>query len=232
MIAIQIQLNANLYIRDPQETKLGKKIIEHSILLIDKLGFEKFTFKKLAAHIQSTEASIYRYFKNKHKLLIYLVGWYWEWLKFQIDYNTMNIDTPDKKLRIALSVLVESSQKNPAIEYVDENLLHSIVVSESSKAYHTKSVDKENQEGYFSSYKSLCACISTILLERNPQYPYPHALASSLIEMANNNIYFAQHIPSLTDVRIHEGNLEDIKLLLEHFAFSAISGIPQTSTEQ
>lgn len=227
MIAIQIQLNSNLYLRDPQETKLGKRIIEHSIVLIDELGFEKFTFKKLAIRIDSTEASIYRYFKNKHKLLIYLVSWYWEWMKFQIDYNTMNIEDVDKKLKIALSVLVESSQKNPAIEYVDENLLHKIVVAESSKAYHTKTVDKENKEGYFENYQELCACIANIILEKRADYPYPKALASSLIEMANNTIYFAQHLPSLTDVTINENDLEGIKQLLEHFAVSSINGAPQ-----
>lgn len=231
MIAIQIHLNPNLYIRDPQGTNLGKKIIEHSILLIDELGFEKFTFKKLATQIESTEASIYRYFKNKHKLLIYLVGWYWEWMKFQIDYNTMNITDADQKIKIAMSVLVESSRKNPAIGYVDENRLHQIVVAESSKAYHTKSVAVENQEGYFASYKSLCRCISSILLEKNEQYPYAHALASSLIEMANNNIYFAHHIPSLTDVSINQGSLDDIKVLLEHFAFSAINGTHQVTAK-
>lgn len=223
MIAIQIQLNSNLYLRDPQETKLGKKIIEFSITLIEELGFEKFTFKKLATKIESTEASIYRYFQNKHKLLIYLVSWYWSWMKFQVDYNTMNIDDVDKKIKIVLSILVESSRKNPAIQYVDENLLHKIVVSESSKAYHTKTVDIENRDGYFSNYKELCECISTILLEKRSDYPYPHTLASSLIEMANNNIYFAEHLPSLTDVKIKEGNLEDIKRLLEHFAFSSLS---------
>ena len=223
MIAIQIQLNSNLYLRDPQETKLGKKIIEFSIILIEDLGFEKFTFKKLAKKIESTEASIYRYFQNKHKLLIYLVAWYWSWMKFQVDYNTMNIEDVDKKIKIALSILVESSRKNPAIQYVDENLLHKIVVAESSKAYHNKTVDVENKEGYFSNYKELCECISTILLEKKADYPYPHTLASSLIEMANNNIYFAEHLPSLTDVKIKEGNLEDIKRLLEHFAFSSLS---------
>ena len=81
----------------------------------------------------------------------------------------------------------------------------------------------ENKEGYFSTYKELCECISTILLEKKPDYPYPHTLASSLVEMANNNIYFAEHLPSLTDVKIKEGNLEDIKRLLEHFAFSSLS---------
>lgn len=224
MIAIQIHLNPNLYLKDPQETKLGKRIIEHSIILIDQLGFEKFTFKKLAIEIDSTEASIYRYFKNKHNLLIYLVSWYWEWMKFQIDFNTMNIEDVDKRLRIALSVLVESSQTNPAIDYVNENLLHSIVVAESSKAYHTKLVDKENKEGYFTNYKELCQAIADIILEKNPNYSYPNALSSTLVEMANNNIYFAQHLPSLTDVKINQGNLEDIKCLLEHFAFSSIAG--------
>ncbi|WMX12235.1 MULTISPECIES: TetR/AcrR family transcriptional regulator [unclassified Aureispira] len=224
MIAIQIQLNANLYLRDPQETKLGKRIIEHSIILIDKLGFEKFTFKKLATQIESTEASIYRYFKNKHKLLIYLVSWYWEWMKYQIDFNTMNIEDVDKRLKIALSVLVESSRKNPAISYVDENLLHNIVVAESSKAYHTKLVDKENKEGYFTNYKVLCESISKIILEKSPSYPYPKALASTLIEMANNNIYFAQHLPALTDIKIPDnGELEEVQRLLEHFAFASIA---------
>ena len=224
MIAIQIQLNPNLYLRNPQETKLGKRIIEHSIQLIDELGFEKFTFKKLALAIESTEASIYRYFRNKHELLIYLVSWYWEWMKFQIEFSTMNMADVDQRLRVALSVLVESSQTNPAIDYVDENRLHSIVVAESSKAYHTKLVDRERKEGYFGNYQELCACIAGLILEKAPDYPYPSALASTLVEMANNNIYFAEHLPSLTDVKLNQGGLEGIKKLLEHFAFSCISG--------
>ena len=73
-IGIKISLNDRLYLRDPQETSLGKKIIQHSILLIDKVGFEAFNFKKLAQYMGSTEASVYRYFENKHLLLIYLVS--------------------------------------------------------------------------------------------------------------------------------------------------------------
>ena len=45
--SIKISLNENLYLRDPQETDLGKRIIQHSILLIDEVGFESFNFKKL-----------------------------------------------------------------------------------------------------------------------------------------------------------------------------------------
>ncbi|MCP4439953.1 MAG: TetR/AcrR family transcriptional regulator [Aureispira sp.] len=222
MIAIQIKLNDHLYLRDPQQTKLGKRIIQYTIELIEELGFEKFTFKKLATKINSTEASVYRYFENKHKLLIYLVSWYWEWMKFQIDYNTMNMEDPERKLRIILSVLVESSRKNPAIEYVNENLLHKIVVAESTKAYHTKLVDSEDEEGFFANYKSLCNRISQVVLEYNADYPYPNSLASTLVEMANNNIYFAEHLPELTDIQVEKGNLQQVKELLEHFAFNAI----------
>lgn len=223
MIAIQIKLNERLYLRDPQQTKLGKNIIRYSIILIEKMGVEKFTFKKLAQHINSTEASVYRYFENKHKLLVYLVSWYWEWMKFQIDYNTMNIDDAKRKLRIALSILVESSRTNPAIDYVDENLLHRIVVAEGTKAYHTKKVDEENSEGFFFNYKDLCNKIASILLELSPDFDYSHSLASTLIETANNNIYFAEHIPSLTDIKIKNNDLSEVKKMLEFMAFRMLN---------
>ena len=84
-IGIKITLNKKLYLRDPQDSSLGKRIIKHSILLIDEIGFESFNFKKLAIQMESTEASVYRYFENKHMLLIYLVSWYWEWVSYLID---------------------------------------------------------------------------------------------------------------------------------------------------
>jgi len=95
-VAIKISLNEGLYIKEPQDSLLGRKIIKNSILLIDKFGFESFTFKKLADKINSTEASIYRYFENKHLLLLYLVNWYWEWVNYLININTLNIDDPRK----------------------------------------------------------------------------------------------------------------------------------------
>jgi len=68
-IGIKISLNEKLYLRDPQDSTLGKKIIRYSILLIDEIGFEAFNFKKLAIKMESTEASVYRYFENKQFLL-------------------------------------------------------------------------------------------------------------------------------------------------------------------
>ena len=219
-VTIQMKLNEKLYLRDPQATKLGKKIIQHSILLIDEVGIEDFTFKKLAQQISSTEASIYRYFENKHTLLVYLLCWYWEWMKFQIDYNTMNIRDPKRKLEIAISSIVATARRNTSIDFVDEDVLHRIVVAESTKAYHTKQIDQENKDGFFLTYKLLNRTIADIIREIDPDYTYPRALAVTLLEMANSHIYFSQHLPALTDISVAGENMEEVEQLLTNFAFS------------
>ena len=162
-VGVRFQLNDRLFIRDPQSTALGCRIIQYSILLIDELGFEAFTFKKLAVRIKSTEASVYRYFENKHLLLIYLVSWYWEWVGYLIDTGTMNVEDPRRKLKIAIENIVDASRENPAIEYVNEHVLHRIVIAEGTKAYHTKQVDEENKEGFFLDYKRLAEKVANII---------------------------------------------------------------------
>jgi len=92
----ELSIPKGLYLKDPLQSKLGKKIISHSILLLDEVGFESFTFKKLAKAMGSNETSLYRYFENKHLLLLFLVVWYWNWVSYLIDYNTKNIEDPNK----------------------------------------------------------------------------------------------------------------------------------------
>lgn len=221
-IGIKISLNERLFHRDPQETSLGQKIIRNSILLIDEIGFEAFNFKKLAQKMESTEASVYRYFENKHMLLLYLVSWYWEWVSFLIDLNTMNVEDPKRRLRIIIKTLVSASKENPSIGYVNESVLHRIIISEGSKAYHIKEVDAENQDGLFLNYKRLSEKVAAVIRDIKPDFPYPRALASSLFEMANNHIYFAQHLPRLTDVKVEDENFEQIESMLKYFAFNLL----------
>ena len=102
LILSDLSIPDGLYVKSPLQSKLGKKIITHSILLFDEIGFEAFTFKKLAKEIDSNEASIYRYFENKHLLLLFLVVWYWNWVSFLIGYNTKNIDDPNRKLDLII----------------------------------------------------------------------------------------------------------------------------------
>lgn len=222
-IGIKVSLNDKLYIRDPQETTLGQKIIKQSILLIEEIGFESFTFRKLALKMESTEASVYRYFENKHMLLLYLVSWYWEWVGFLIDMNTRNIANPEEKLKVIIHTLIFAAKENPSIEYVNESVLHRIIISEGSKAYHIKTVDEENKEGFFKNYKDLTAKVARVISSINKDFPYPRTLASNLFEMANNHIYFAQHLPRLTDVKVENEDFSEVEKMLEHFAFKILT---------
>jgi AcrR family transcriptional regulator len=219
--SIQIKLNNKLFLKDPQQSELGRRIVKHSIELLDQIGFEAFTFKKLAVVINSAEPSIYRYFENKHKLLLYLISWYWAWLEYQIDYNTHNIEDPFQKLKIIIKIIA-SSFRDESITHVDEELLHSIVIAESEKVFLTKQVDEENKEGFFANYKSLCNKISSIILEINPNYVYPMALANSLLEITHKQIFFIKHLPSLSEVKINEGNYDQLRDYIEHFVFNLI----------
>ncbi len=221
-VGIFIKLNEKLYLRDPQETKLGHRIIRESIILIDEIGFESFTFKKLAERIHSTEASIYRYFENKHLLLLYLLCWYWEWMRYCIEINTQNIEAPRQRLKIAISTIIEASRRNPAIDFVDEDVLHRIVIAEAAKAYHTKQVDQENKRGFFMTYKALNKTLVRLIQEVSPDFRYPKALASTLLEMSNDHPYFALHLPFLTDVKVKEGGMNEVEKLLMDFAFGLI----------
>ena len=218
-IGISITLNRGLYLKDPQGSLLGRDIIRHSIILIDELGFEAFTFKKLARRMKSTEASVYRYFENKHRLLLYLVAWYWEWVSYIIDVHSMNVEDPKQRLRIVIQAFLHATKENPSTEYVNESILHRIIIAEGAKAYHTHSVESENKEGFFLNYKQLAEKVAGLIHEINPGFPYPRALASSLFEMANNHIYFAQHLPRLTDVKVKGDNFDEVEEMLNHFAF-------------
>lgn len=216
-VGVRISLNEGLYVKEPQDSKLGRKIVKHSILLIDKLGFESFTFKKLAQEIDSTEASVYRYFENKHLLLIYLVSWYWEWVGYLINIGITNIEDPQKKLNIIIKTLVSASLENSSTEYVNESVLHNVVIDEGTKVYHTKNVDNENSKGFFLNYKNLVAEIAKVALKINPNFPYPMAFATNLFEMANNHIYFAKHLPKLTEIHVEDNKFDEVEKMLIYF---------------
>jgi len=196
---LKITVNEKIYLKDPDSSELGKKIIQHSILMIDEIGFEAFTFRKLGLQIDSPEASIYRYFENKQKLLIYLTAWYWGWMEYRLMMQITNVASAEKRLENAITLITSSITEKLTINDMDFNKLHRIVVSESSKSYLTKEVDIINKEGVFSNYKQLVERISLIISEINPQYKYPNMLVSTVIEGAHLQWFFGQHLPRLTN---------------------------------
>ncbi|WP_405251658.1 TetR/AcrR family transcriptional regulator [Dokdonia sp. Asnod3-C12] len=217
---VQITIDPALYTRNPETTELGRNIVSKSIEMIDELGFEKFTFKKLGVAINSNESSIYRYFDSKHTLLVYLTSWYWSWVEYKLVFSTTNVSNPKIKLESALALITKDATQDSAISYVNEMLLHRIIISESSKAYHTKDVDKENAKGYYKTYKRVVQRISDIVLEINPAYAFPHMLISTVIEGAHHQRYFSKHLPALTNV---EEGLNTIEKFYTDMVFKAIN---------
>lgn len=222
-----VNIHSGLYLRDPKETILGQSILQYSIILIDELGFEHFTFKKLAAKINSTEASIYRYFENKHLLLVYLSNWYWEYMYVNIQSKTENITSPTEKLKIAIASILDSMTKNEKILYIDEDILHSIIVSQADKVYRIKEVTEENKNGFFLAYKKVVRFISDIMLEVDPNFPYARILASTLTEMPNQQLYYAKNLPSLTSIADQKDNHSELQKVMENMAFAWINAYKQ-----
>jgi AcrR family transcriptional regulator len=206
MAIVSFKLGGSLFLRDPQNTELGQKIITNSVQLIEKLGFEQFTFKKLAEEIDSTEASVYRYFENKHRLLIYLINWYWTWLEHKIDFATNNIEEPSERLAICLRTLTEEKKPDAFSSLLNSQALERIVMSEFEKTYLTKQVDSDNKDGVFLAYKSVCNKVASMVKEVNPTFAFPHALVSTIILTLNHQLFYAEHLPSLTDIKFNPGH--------------------------
>jgi len=213
---INIEVNEKLYLKNPSTSELGMRIVSEGISFLDEVGFENFTFKKLALKIDTTEASIYRYFESKHTFLLYLINWYWGMIDYRLLIETANIEDSIKKLHKSMHVI--TSVPNPENELVFqwELRLKNLVINESAKIYRTKEVDKENEIGIYGVYKSIVSRVASIIEEVNPNYPFPAMLISTIIESGNHQRFFKDHLPRLTNTISNED-------AFEHFALDLIN---------
>ncbi|TVR40091.1 MAG: TetR/AcrR family transcriptional regulator [Cryomorphaceae bacterium] len=203
---VRIAVHPKVYVKDPLSSELGEQILTTSLLMIDELGLEQFTFRKLAARIGTTESAVYRYFENKHKLLLYYMSWYWGWLEYQLAFGTVNINDAAERLKRAINIITAPSRIS-INQVFDEDLLMRVVVAESPKAYLTKQVDDENKEGFFVGLKQVAGRISEMISEVAPGYPYPRTLSSTLLQSHLDQRFFHAHLPSLSDAKAHPGNM-------------------------
>ena len=193
-----IPVKPGIFIKDPLSSDLGKKILEESLSLIDELGMESFNFKRLSLQVNSTEAAIYRYFENKHKLLLYYIDWYWGWLEHNLVYGTANMESPKEKIKMAIKLLVEGPVFNENL-YLNISLLRKVVTEESNKAFMTKEEDNENSSGYFNQFYNFSERLIQIFNELNPNHPFPKAFVSTLIWSSVLNTYCSKHMPNLIE---------------------------------
>jgi AcrR family transcriptional regulator len=195
----KIQINDKIYVKDPETSDLGRKILEQSIILIDEIGFDNFTFKKLGERIGSNESSIYRYFENKHKLLVYLSSWYWSWMEYKLVFATANISNTAEKLKKAITIVTEKVIDDDNTTYINEAILNKIIIAEFTKTLHTKEIDTENKEGFFLIYKRVISRIILIVNEVNPEYPFAKSLVSSIVEGSLHQYFLKEHLKTITD---------------------------------
>lgn len=220
---LQIEMNEGLFLRDPESSELGKKIIKQGIYLIHQIGFEAFTFKKLAKEIGTTEAGIYRYFENKHLLLLYIVDWYWSWQEYRLLYTTNNIKKPESKLKKAIELLSSPVVDDLLTPHINKKLLYEIIMLEGAKSYLTRHVTEYNKAQLFKPYKDFCKRIADLISEINPKYKYPHSMASTIVEMAHSQAFYKINLPSLTDFGNKAKDL-GVSNFLENMLFATIAG--------
>lgn len=196
---IIISVNDKLYVKNPETSDLGKKIIEQSILLINEIGFENFTFKKLGEKIHSNESSIYRYFESKHKLMLYLSSWYWGWIEYKLAFATTNVSNPIERLKKGITVVTEKVEDDSTTLHINESILNKIIIQEFTKTLLTKEVDEENKEGFFQVYKRIINRIIEMINDVNPNYSYAKSLASSIVEGALHQHFLKDHLKTITN---------------------------------
>lgn len=194
------KVNDRIYLKNPELSELGKRIVKNSIDLMYEIGYEQFTFKKLASHMGTTEASIYRYFENKHRLLLYILNWYWNYMEYLVDTRSHAITDKRKRLELIIDLITEDLPESSGQEDYNKALLHQIVIRESSKVYLVKDVLAINKEEVFKPYKDLCAKIAHRISDYKSGYPYPRSLSATLIETAHDQQFFSKNLPRLTDV--------------------------------
>lgn len=198
---LKIAVPDKIFIKDPETSDLGKRIVENSILLLDEIGFDSFTFKKLGIKIGSNESSVYRYFESKHKLLLYLSSWYWAWLEYQLVIETFSISDPHLRLDKAIEMVTKTVEIDSDFSHINEVILYKIIVNESSKSFLTKEVDSENKEGYFVIYKRLITRLEEMILAVNPKYQYALSLASTVLKGGLHQHFLNEHFPSITNCK-------------------------------
>jgi AcrR family transcriptional regulator len=217
---VRIVVDSRLYLRDPQETELGRRLLSDAVEMLNELGLESFTFSKLARSCNSTEASMYRYFHNKHELLGYLVAWYWAWLDYKVSFKTNNITQSNARLELMLQVLAGNSDTSAMTPWMNEKLLQRLVVSEWGKLQLT---GEHTAASAYTHQEIFTKRIADFIHAANPHYPYPRALAGLLIQQAHQQRWYAEHFPQFTEVRLNDSANKSLTGLLGHILKSCIA---------
>lgn len=208
-----------LFAKNPIGSEIGQEILRKSSHLIQRDGIDQFTFKKLAIEMGSTESTIYRYFENKHQLLLYLSSWYWNLLEVKLAFITSNVSSASERLDLALQFLAHPINELSATSFLDENLLHQIVIRDATKSINALGMGAKKNAEYLEAYINLVKRLTDIIHKVNPRYKYPSALAISLIETSHFQTHLQTILPGISDLDMTQRNAARF---LHQIAFTAL----------
>jgi AcrR family transcriptional regulator len=190
-----------LYNKDPQSSTLGQNLLKESAKILAEEGFDTFTLKKLAQNLQTTESSVYRYFDNKHRLLVYHVNFYWNWLTEQVDIQCCQrtLHGKDAVCKVFEIMCFPERFAWPSAQ-IDFECMHKILTHQSVKAYFSQHVDLENREGAHIALKILVSQMGLWLSQDLREFEFPKTLITTLLNAVMMQPFYAEHLPSLTEL--------------------------------
>lgn len=198
--SLRVSLPSSMSLRDPEGSELGRRIVAASIQLLDSIGFEEFTFRKLGGEIGSPEASVYRYFSDKAMLVRYLEAWYWTWLDFRFRQRSRTLIDSRQRLDAALLVLAESGSYDPTFFHIDEAALHRVVVREARKAYGLEKARGAKKTKKLPPMSIFHESLAQVIAEYSPGYKYPRALALGIITSLHAYMFFGANSPLALEI--------------------------------
>jgi len=215
----QVHIPSRMAQHDPSHSRTGLKILNTAIQLIADEGYEAFHLSRLAEKAGTVESTVYRYFENKHKLLLYISGWYWAYLDFSIDYETREMKDPRQILSKAIEMMAGISLPKNSSLIGDPLIIHRIITMEFSKIYITQMAHDDNKEGYFVYFKTFVNKIGNLLADIMPGYKFPRSLAFLLVLGIYQQIHVAEKLPALSDY----DHSEPLDEYISHFIKDLIS---------
>ncbi len=216
---VHLRPDAALTLRDPESTRLGRSVLAGGLDLMGSIGLEAFTFRKLAAGIGCTEASVYKYFPNKHRLLQYYFQLYWLWLRQFCGREVERARDPQDALRRCVEAICGVWPAEPPPLQLDPIRLRRLVIDEGMKSYLHKNVDADNAKRLFAPYKGLSAFLAERLVACRRTVPLPRSFATTVIEMAHSLPFAMEHLPSLTEL----SSRKDLRQMARHLLHRTIT---------
>ena len=192
--------DTSLHLRDPATSAIGERILSEGLVLMNELGLEAFTFKKLTEYAECTEATIYKYFPNKQRLLQYYFQLYWMWLDTHCQQEGRLLLDPWERVQGDIRALCGLWAKDAMAAQLDPIVLRELVIVEGSKSFLHRNVDEDNKLKLFQPYKNLCAHLASEIKACDKTCKQPRTFATMLIEMARSLEFAMEHLPALTEL--------------------------------